>query len=314
MVSVILCSHNPRHGTLCRVLKGLRSQTLSTKDWEFLLIDNASKCSLSRIYDLSWHPQGYHLREERLGLTPARLRGIGEARGDILVFVDDDLVLDSNYLSIAKQLLEERENIGAAGGQISGEFEGSVPEWVKAYFPFLAINEWGDTEAWTMSKNAKNTIPCGAGLVIRAQIAALYASRCIKSARKTLGRRGKELSGSEDTDMIFTAIEKGFYVGYFPALKSKHVIPSERLKLSYIARLRRAGARSRFLLDFMNKDLSVHYLRYFWVKDFCYVLLNFSVKSPQHIWIALHECLGRLEGRRDALRLVNVESENMNHE
>ena len=100
-ISVILCTHNPRKDYLRRVLAGLRAQTLPLHQWELLLVDNASAASLAGRFDLSWHPNARHVREEELGLTPARLRGIREASGAILVFVDDDTVLAPDYLEQA---------------------------------------------------------------------------------------------------------------------------------------------------------------------------------------------------------------------
>src|ERR1700740_1615244 len=79
-VSVILCTHNPRHDYLSRVLASLREQTLPAEQWEFLVVDNHSKQPLAEIWDISWHPHGRHIREDELGLTAARLRGIQEAR------------------------------------------------------------------------------------------------------------------------------------------------------------------------------------------------------------------------------------------
>jgi glycosyltransferase involved in cell wall biosynthesis len=75
-ISVIVCSHNPRIDYLTRVLVALRDQTLSPERWELLLIDNASREPLSNGFDLAWHVRGRHVREEELGLTRARLRGI----------------------------------------------------------------------------------------------------------------------------------------------------------------------------------------------------------------------------------------------
>ena len=92
-ISVIICSHNPRPEYLRRTLEALKAQTLPTKDWELLLVDNASKEPLAGRFDLSWHPNARHVRENELGLTTARLRGIREAHSDLLVFVDDDNVL-----------------------------------------------------------------------------------------------------------------------------------------------------------------------------------------------------------------------------
>jgi glycosyltransferase involved in cell wall biosynthesis len=77
-LSVIICTHNPRHDYLRPVLDGLGRQTLPLNQWELLLVDNASKENLAERFDLSWHPHAHQIREHELGLTPARLRGIGE--------------------------------------------------------------------------------------------------------------------------------------------------------------------------------------------------------------------------------------------
>jgi glycosyltransferase involved in cell wall biosynthesis len=102
--SVILCTHNPGPEYLGRVLASLRGQTLPAKEWELLLIDNASKQTLMEAVDISWHPRGRYIREDELGLTAARLRGIQESSGGLLIFVDDDNVLAPDYLDRAKAI------------------------------------------------------------------------------------------------------------------------------------------------------------------------------------------------------------------
>ena len=97
-ISVIICSHNPQKDYLLKTLTGLRRQTASKKTWELLLIDNASDEALTKKWDVSWHPNGRIIREKKLGLTYARLRGIREAKGAIFIFVDDDNLLDKEYL------------------------------------------------------------------------------------------------------------------------------------------------------------------------------------------------------------------------
>jgi hypothetical protein len=83
-LSVILCTHNPRLEYLSRTLEALRSQTVPRADWELGLIDNPSAEPLASRIDLSWHPEGRHIRPEDLGLAPARLSGIAETKGDLL--------------------------------------------------------------------------------------------------------------------------------------------------------------------------------------------------------------------------------------
>ena len=100
--SVVICTHNPRSDYFARVLDGLRNQTLPLHKWELLIVDNASRLPL--VADYSWHPLARHILESELGLTPARRRGIREASADVIIFVDDDNVLEENYLREAIKL------------------------------------------------------------------------------------------------------------------------------------------------------------------------------------------------------------------
>ena len=94
---------------------------------ELLVIDNRSNDALAGRYDISWHPHGRHVREEKLGLSFARRRGVLEARGEAIAFVDDDNVLDENYLEIAASIMADK-SIGALGGGGYPIFEeGFVP-------------------------------------------------------------------------------------------------------------------------------------------------------------------------------------------
>src|SRR5690349_18588203 len=102
--SVIICCHNSRSDYLARVLEALKAQTLSANHWELLVVDNASENPVSKSYDISWHPNARHIREDKVGLTWARVRGIAESSADILIFVDDDNLLEKNYLAVATQI------------------------------------------------------------------------------------------------------------------------------------------------------------------------------------------------------------------
>src|SRR5690349_9705551 len=115
-VTVIICTHNPRPDYLGRCLAALEAQTLYPDKWELILIDNASVPDRAPRPDLSWHPHTRLIHEGNLGLTPARLRGIREAKGSLLVFVDDDNVLNADYLEMALHIAEEKTFLGAWSG------------------------------------------------------------------------------------------------------------------------------------------------------------------------------------------------------
>src|SRR6266480_2219380 len=147
-ISVITCSHNPRPDYLKQVIEALKNQTLAEQHWEYLLVDNLSDEPLAARVDLSWHRNARHIREEQLGLTHARLRGIKEATADILVFVDDDNVLDSDYLEQVTRVANAWPILGAFGGQVRPRFEEPPPEWTRQYWSRLVIREFDD-DRWS---------------------------------------------------------------------------------------------------------------------------------------------------------------------
>ncbi len=237
-VSVIICTHNPRRDYLATVLDALKVQTLPKDQWELLLIDNASKEPLATVWDLSWHSNARHIREEELGLTPARLRGIKEAQGELLVFVDDDNVLQRDYLGAVLSLFEKWPQLAVIGGATEGKFETPPPEWTRPMWPSLVIRPL-KRDAWSnVWGGDQEAIPYGAGMAVRAPVARNYADRTIGNRLGfALDRKGSNLSSGGDISMVMTALEMGFGVGRFQALQMSHLIPPFRLEEDYLVRL-----------------------------------------------------------------------------
>lgn len=252
LLSVIVCTHNPHIKYLEKVLRSLAAQSLAIKSWELLLIDNASDRILAPEINLSWHPQGRHIREEQLGLTPARLRGIQEAQAEVIVFVDDDNVLDSDYLEVTWQISKDFPFLGAWGGQIRPEFEAPPPEWIKPYLGNLAIREF-EQDKWSNLPDQHETTPCGAGLCIRKIVAQKYTQLVSQDPKRTdMGRKGKLLTACDDSDIAFTACDIGFGTGVFTSLKLTHLISSSRLEENYLLRLVEGLAYSQILLNYFR--------------------------------------------------------------
>jgi glycosyltransferase involved in cell wall biosynthesis len=247
-LSVITCSHNPRADYLRRVTDALKNQTLDKQCWEYLLIDNASSELLAQKIDLSWHPKGRHVREEKLGLTFARLRGIQEATGEMLVFVDDDNVLDADYLEQVVRLAAEWPMLGAFSGQVRPRFEEEPPEWTRQYWDRLAIREFHQ-DKWSNIPGLEDTMPNGAGLCVRDRVAGEYLSYHLNGKRKfVLDRAGTSLLSAGDTDLAATACDIGLGNGLFTSLKLTHLVPHERMEEEYLLRLAEAQTFSGIVL------------------------------------------------------------------
>ncbi len=254
VLSAIVCTYNPRRDYLDKVLVALKSQTLMLERWELLLIDNASDQLLSSEIDLSWHPHARHIRENQLGLTSARSRGIQSAQTELLVFVDDDNVLDSNYLEIALQISQDLPFLGAWGGQIKGEFEITPPEWTKPYWGYLAIRDF-DRDKWSNLVNQYDTTPCGAGMCVRKKVAQKYVELVSQDSKRLgLDRKAQSLMSAGDSDLAFTACDIGFGIGVFTSLNITHLIPSKRLDEDYLLRLVEAMAYSHIILHSFREE------------------------------------------------------------
>jgi glycosyltransferase involved in cell wall biosynthesis len=236
-ISVITCSHNPRPDYLKQVLDALKNQSLDQQRWEYLLIDNASAEPLASRVDLSWHPNARHISEEQLGLTHARLRGISESKGDVLVFVDDDNVLDADYLEQALRIATEWPMLGSWSGQSRPGFEAPPPEWTRRYWGNLVIRTL-DEDVWSNLPTLPETMPCGAGLCLRRRVAAHYLQLHQTGQRPLiLDRAGTSLMSAGDNDLAACACDINLGVGLFKALKLVHLIPSVRLQEEYLLRL-----------------------------------------------------------------------------
>ena len=147
--------------------------------------------------ELGWHPYARIVREEELGLTFARLRGFAEAKGELIVMVDDDNVLAPDYLENAVKIAEQHKDIGAFGGKCLPEFETQPEPWMEEFLPLLALRDHGDKEIIAGDARSADgsrrvypdrAAPIGAGMVVRREAARAYAERL---------RRGNEEWESE---------------------------------------------------------------------------------------------------------------------
>jgi glycosyltransferase involved in cell wall biosynthesis len=248
MLSVIICSHNPNKGYLTRVLFSLRSQTLSTESWELLIVDNASSTRISDFADISWHPLGRHISEPELGLAAARVRGIEEAKGKVLVFVDDDNVLALDYLSTVVEIESGYPFLGAWGSaSISLECEIQPGEHLKELLPWLGFR-CSDKAIWSNSILCGEATPIGAGLCARDVAARAYVEFYKASSIKISGRRGSALGGHEDFELCYVGCKIGLGMGVFPQLSLTHLINEGRVTDDHIVKLIEDGTRSKLIL------------------------------------------------------------------
>lgn len=92
--TVIVCTRN-RTDDLARCLDALL--TIPTPGGEILIVDNAPSDDSTELL-VRRYPVRY-VREQRQGLNWARARGVREARGEIVIFTDDDVVVEPGWVA-----------------------------------------------------------------------------------------------------------------------------------------------------------------------------------------------------------------------
>lgn len=234
-LSVVVCTRNPRPALLAETLGCLANQSIAPVRWELVVVDNGSAPPVRGVIDD--FPAAWRLVvEPEPGLTRARLRGIREARGGLIVFVDDDNLLDTDYLQTAADIAARHPKLGAFGGRISPRFEVPPPEWLEPFRSHLALVDFQRDDMW--GSEGPPIVPCGAGLCVRREAALAYAEMVAADPRRLgLGRTASSTISCDDTDLVFTCLDQGWTSGRFVALHLTHVIPAERLTLEYQVRL-----------------------------------------------------------------------------
>jgi len=119
-VSVIIANWNgAEHLRIC--LPSLASQ--SFKSLEIIVVDNHSSddsAEVTRSHSARWLPL-----ENNLGLAPALNRGATIAKGEMLLFVNNDMRFDPGFVATLVEPLERDEEIFAADG-MQFNWDGSV--------------------------------------------------------------------------------------------------------------------------------------------------------------------------------------------
>lgn len=241
-LTVITPAFNPRADYITRMFESLDAQTLPKTEWEYLLVDSGSEPPLRERLDISWHPNGKMLEAPFKALAKSRFRGLQEARGELVVFVDDDNVLEPAFLEKAIGMMGAYPFIGVLGPYIEGEFEVPPEPWMEEFLIMLSCMQWSPERKkaiqYALSDKCSSVVPPGNGMIVRRIVVDAYIDRVRRDPSwLEIGRVGNSLAGSEDADLALTAIDQGYAMGTTGLITMKHLIPKRRLELDYFLRL-----------------------------------------------------------------------------
>ena len=231
MISIIVCTYNRDkyiYECLSRLAKNREPDT-----WEIVLVNNNSTDNTDAEFERfmrDYKPTNYRYFEEtKQGLSFARNRGIAEAKGEWLVFLDDDAMVEEDYIANLQNHLSQHPEAGAFGGKIEPFFEEGEPEWYcKWAMGFVSAIDRGEK----VHVFPDTKFPIGANMGIRRDVI-----EHVGLFNTDLGRTGTNLLAGEEKDLFDRIRGAGYEILYFPNIGVKHCIPGKRTTKEFVARL-----------------------------------------------------------------------------
>ena len=251
--SIIICTHNPKHGIFKRVLTAIEQLQTEAISHEIIIVDNNSTTPLTTINFVQEFLKSNStvslILEKKPGLTEARIAGIKRAKYDWFVFFDDDNEPKSDYLQRASHTIHAHPQVGAWGpGTVEVEFMDPPPPWLESEKWLFQHRKEVYTE-FDNQKNWQKCYPFGTGLIIRKDIAALYVKRVLQNRYTLSDRKGKSLASGGDVQMVLTGIEQGYSAGVIKGMVLNHLIDASKTTMKYLLRMQ-YGTASAYIKAF----------------------------------------------------------------
>jgi glycosyltransferase involved in cell wall biosynthesis len=225
--TVALCTHN-HADRLEWTLAELASIRLPQAPIEFLIVDNGCRDDTPRLLAAHRWPPGFNariVREDKLGLSNARNRAIAEARGDYVIFMDDDETADPDWLCAFERLIDAYAP-DAFGGRIKVLFEDERPPWLSdELLGFLGELNRADS---IVPLTSPDTSFYGGNFGFRKSVC-----ETVGGFDSMLGRKGGDNTGGEEVDFYRRLLAAGFSVWWTPDAVIHHRIQAVKLNRGY---------------------------------------------------------------------------------
>ncbi len=229
LVSVIIPTYN-RPTYLKDALLSLLTQNFDGERYEVLVVDNGpaaeARAPLEAVTK-SALPVVRYIRESTIGLHNGRHTGAREARGQVLAYVDDDVIVHPEWLKALVEPFADTQ-VGCVGGKVLPKWEDVNPPdwWSRIDDSYLSLLDLGDRQ---LTLSWPRTIH-GCNMAIRRPV--LYQVGGFNP--DAIGDpRLIWLRGDGETGLLKKIYSAGYKVVYEPGAWLYHRIPASRLTPEY---------------------------------------------------------------------------------
>ena len=230
-VTVAICTRN-RAESLRRTLDSLAAlQIPNHLTWEIVIVHNSTDHTDAVIGEYLHRLPVRKKLETKVGLSNARNQAIDTAKGEYIVWTDDDVVVDPGWLSAYVDAFRRWPEAAVFGGPIKPRYEPPVTRWVAEAETLLegpfAIRDFGDRVQPLLIAGYR--IPFGANFAIRAK-----EQRAFRYD-PNLGAAPNRPRSGDETDVIARLLESGATGYWIPKAMVDHCIGPNRQTVRYIA-------------------------------------------------------------------------------
>lgn len=260
-VSIIVCCYNSA-ARIGETLEHLaRQQSDNCPNWEVIVVDNNSSDTTAgktiKLFSELKISNGRLISEPIPGLMNARMAGGRAARFSILSFIDDDNHVERQWVDKVYSIFAVHPDVSACGGSSTAKLDNPPPAWFDAFSFAFAVGKQQEQSGYIEPKRG---FLWGAGISVRKE-AWLEAEKNHQSFYLT-GRKGKNLSAGEDSELCLFWQLKGRKLWYQHDLRFVHYLPSERINEKYMERLFRGFGNSEVVLRIYRAALNGEKLSY----------------------------------------------------
>jgi glucosyl-dolichyl phosphate glucuronosyltransferase len=251
-ITIAICTYN-RADYLRDTLGGLSRQLADPSRFELLVVDNNCSDHTESVCKefADQHPElnFRFVSEQDQGLSYARNRAAREALSDALLYIDDDVFLEPDFVETALNNMDRYPEQKCVGGRIFVHFDAGDPNWIpNELMPMFGLHDLGSGQKPYPASN----FPRGGNMLIHKDV-----FDAIGLFDTDLGRIGKKLLGSEEKAFFDRARKAGFELYYWGDLKLDHRIGSNRLEKAYLEQQSIGiGESERLRLDHSRLKLS----------------------------------------------------------
>lgn len=229
--SLIIPTRN-RAGMLVRALESVARAVVPGDPVEVIVVDNGStddtpdvfKAVSERIPSLAWR----YFYDDMPGLLTGRHRGAREASGDVLCYLDDDVLLGATWLGAIREAFQD-PGIALAGGPSRALFEVTPPLWLEDLWQELDGGRMLDSLSLIDYGSSKRSVEpyfvWGLNFAVRKQV----LHECGGFHPDGVPSQLLRFRGDGEGGLSFKIKERGLQTLYHPDAAVTHIIPASRL-------------------------------------------------------------------------------------